>query len=36
VAQVERVSAADVRQMAQTYLVDAKAWKLEVKPVGAP
>ena len=36
VAQVERVSTADIRQMAQTYLVDAKAWKLEVKPVGAP
>ena len=36
VAQVERVSAADVRQMAQTYLLDAKAWKLEVTPVGAP
>ena len=36
VAQVERVSTADIRQMAQTYLVDAKAWKLEVKPAGAP
>jgi zinc protease len=36
VAQVERVNATDIRQMAQTYLVDAKAWKLEVKPVGAP
>ncbi len=36
VAQVERVSAADVQQMAQAYLVDAKAWKLEVKPQGAP
>ncbi len=36
VAQVERVSAADVRQMAQTYLLDAKAWKLEIKPQGAP
>jgi zinc protease len=36
VAQVERVSAADVRQVAQAYLIDAKAWKLEVKPVGAP
>ena len=36
VAQVERVSAADVHQMAQTYLLDGKAWKLEVKPTGAP
>jgi zinc protease len=35
VAQVERVSAADVQQMAQTYLLDAKAWKLEVKPTGS-
>ena len=32
VAQLERVTADDVRQAAQTYLVDAKAWKLEVKP----
>jgi zinc protease len=36
IAQVEHVDAADVQQMAQTYLVDAKAWKLEVKPAGAP
>ncbi len=34
--QVERITAADVRRMAQTYLIDAKAWKLEVKPAGAP
>ena len=32
----ERVTAADVRRMAQTYLVDGKAWRLEVKPTGAP
>jgi zinc protease len=36
IAQVEHVDAADVQQMAQTYLVDSKAWKLEVKPAGAP
>jgi hypothetical protein len=30
------VSAADVRQLAQTYLVDSKAWKLEVKPEVTP
>ncbi|HKT53726.1 MAG TPA: insulinase family protein [Caulobacteraceae bacterium] len=32
VAQLEQVTAGDIRQAAQTYLVDAKAWKLEVKP----
>jgi zinc protease len=36
VAQVERVNAADIQQMAQAYLLDAKAWKLEVKPQAAP
>jgi hypothetical protein len=32
VAQLERVTASDVRQAAETYLVDSRAWKLEVKP----
>jgi zinc protease len=32
VAQLEHVTADDVRQAAQTYLLDSKAWKLEVKP----
>ena len=36
VVQVERVNAADIQAMAQAYLLDAKAWKLEVKPQGAP
>jgi zinc protease len=36
VAQVERVNAADIQAMAQAYLLDAKAWKLEIKPQGAP
>lgn len=34
VAQLERVSAQDVQRAAQTYLVDDKAWKLEIKPAG--
>jgi zinc protease len=36
IAQVEHVDAADVQQMAQAYLLDSKAWKLEVKPAAAP
>jgi zinc protease len=36
VAQVQRVSAADIRRAAETYLVDSKAFKVEVKPTGAP
>jgi zinc protease len=32
VAQLEAVTADDVRHEAQAYLVDAKAWKLEVRP----
>ena len=36
VAQLSGVSAADVRHAAQTYLVDSKAWKLEVKPQAQP
>ena len=36
VAQLEHVSAADLRRAAQTYLTDDKAWKLEVKPKAAP
>jgi zinc protease len=36
VAQLSAVSAADVREVAQAYLVDARAWKLEVKPQVAP
>ena len=35
-AQLSRVTAEDVRRAAQTYLIDSTAWKLEVKPVGAP
>ncbi|QUD89877.1 M16 family metallopeptidase [Phenylobacterium montanum] len=34
-AQLSRVSAADVQAAAQTYLLDGKAWKMEVKPAGA-
>ncbi|HEX4196851.1 MAG TPA: insulinase family protein [Caulobacteraceae bacterium] len=36
IAQLQHVDAADVQQMAQTYLLDSKAWKLEVKPAAAP
>ncbi len=36
IAQVQHVSAADIRRAAEAYLVDAKAFKLEVKPNGAP
>ena len=35
-AQLSRVSAEDVQHAAQTYLTDDKAWKMVVKPVGAP
>ena len=31
-AQLQHVSAEDVRRMARTYLLDATAWKLEVRP----
>jgi zinc protease len=31
-ASLERVSAADIQKAAQTYLIDGKAWKLEIKP----
>jgi zinc protease len=34
-AGLERVSAADVEKAAQTYLIDDKAWKLEVRPRAA-
>jgi zinc protease len=34
-AQLQRVTAADLRRAAQTWLDDAKAWKLEVEPKGA-
>ena len=33
--QVQRVTAEDIQKAAQTYLKDDRAWKLEVKPVGA-
>jgi zinc protease len=33
-AQLQRVTAEDVRKAAQTYLVDDKAWKLVIKPKG--
>ncbi len=33
-AQLQRVTADDIRRAAQTYLDDAKAWKLEVVPRG--
>jgi zinc protease len=33
-AQLQRVTAEDLRKAAQTYLVDDKAWKLVVKPKG--
>ena len=33
-AQLQRVTAEDVRKAAQTYLLDAKAWKLVIKPQG--
>jgi zinc protease len=36
IAQLQHVSAADVRRAAETFLVDAKAFKVEVKPNGAP
>jgi zinc protease len=36
IAQLEHVSAADVRRAAEAYLVDSKAFKVEVKPNGAP
>lgn len=36
IAQLQHVSADDIRRTAETYLVDAKAFKLEVKPKGAP
>jgi zinc protease len=36
IAQLEHVSAADIRRAAEAYLIDAKAFKLEVKPAGAP
>jgi zinc protease len=36
IAQLQHVSAADVRRAAEAYLVDAKAFKVEVKPNGAP
>jgi zinc protease len=36
IAQLEHVSAADVRRAAETYLVDSKAYKVVVKPNGAP
>jgi zinc protease len=35
-AEYEGVTAADVQQAARTYLVDAKAWKLEVVPEAKP
>ena len=36
VAQLQHVSAYDIRRAAEDYLVDSKAFKLEVKPSGAP
>ena len=36
VAQLEHVGPQDVQRAAQAYLVDAKAWKLVIKPAGAP
>ncbi len=36
IAQLQHVSAADVRRAAEGYLVDSKAFKVEVKPNGAP
>ena len=36
VAQLEHVSAADLRHAAMAYLADDKAWKLEVRPKGSP
>ncbi|MDR3506646.1 MAG: insulinase family protein [Caulobacteraceae bacterium] len=35
-AQLSHVSAQDIQRAAQTYLADDKAWKLVIKPVGAP
>jgi len=35
-AQLQRVSAEDIRRAARAYLGDDKAWKLEVKPAKAP
>jgi zinc protease len=34
-AQLQRVTADDIQKAAQTYLLDDKAWKLEVKPAAA-
>ena len=34
-AQLQRVTAADIRKAAQTWLNDAKAWRLEVVPRAA-
>ena len=36
VAQLQHVSATDVRRAAEAYLLDSKAFKVEVKPNGAP
>jgi zinc protease len=36
IAQLQHVSADDVRRAADAYLLDAKAFKVEVKPNGAP
>jgi zinc protease len=35
-AQLQRVSAEDIRRAARAFLADDKAWKLEVKPAKAP
>ncbi len=34
-AQLQRVTAEDIQRAAQTYLLDDRAWKLEVKPTAA-
>jgi zinc protease len=36
IAQLQHVSASDIRRAAEQYLLDAKAFKVEVKPSGAP
>jgi zinc protease len=36
IGQLQHISAEDLRRAAGVYLVDDKAWKLEVKPKGAP
>ncbi|HEX4180590.1 MAG TPA: insulinase family protein [Caulobacteraceae bacterium] len=36
IAQLQHVSAADVRRAAEAYLIDSKAYKVVVKPNGAP